>query len=252
MFGSLRVVIGDNVVRITSPRERAVFAGLAMRAGEPVSHDHLCQAVWDRDWSSALDGAYRPAVSRLRRSLGDKGLVVRESFGYRLAMDPDDIDVLAFQSLARTYAAATSPAEWRRALGPLTRAAALWRGAPFADIPSEHLRRAHGRRLEAQLSRVRARRAEAVIRTSAPRAAAEVLEDLESLIRDRPEDEHLRWLVMLASHRSGRNTGALAAFRDAERYCAKTRGARTGKELKDLGDRILRADPSLLRTPFGG
>lgn len=250
MFGSLRIIVGDRVVRVTSPRERVVFAALAMRAGEAVSHDHLCRALWDEDWSAERDSAYRPAVSRLRKTLGDKGLIVREYFGYRLDMNPGDIDVLAFEALARSCGAPTCLAEWRRTLETMTRATALWHGAPFADIPSDHLRHEHAHRLEAQFSLVRAKRAEAVIRVSLPRAAAEVLHDLKSLIRENPADEHLRWLLMLASYRCGRQAEALADFRDAWRYCDRKLGVRPGQDLQNLNKRMLSADPGLLRTPF--
>jgi DNA-binding SARP family transcriptional activator len=249
-LGSLYVAVGDREVKITSGRERVVLAGLAMQAGETASHDHLCRALWGVDWSPSRDSAYRPAVSRLRKTLGVAGLVVTESFGYRLSMDSGDIDVLAFDALARTSGTATSPAEWRRALEVLTRATALWRGTPFTDIPSDHLRREHAHRLEAQFSLVRAKRAEAVIRVSPPRASVEVLHDLRSLIRENPGDEHLRWLLMLASYRSGRQADALAVFRDTWQYYDKKLGVRPGQELQNLNKRIFSADPSLLETPF--
>lgn len=250
MLGALQVAIEDRVVKIASPRERVVFAGLAVRAGETASHDQLCRALWDEDWSRKRDGAYRPAVSRLRKTLGADGLIVRESFGYRLDMDPGDVDLLAFEALAGACGTAMSPAEWQRTLELLTRAAALWRGTPFADIASDHLRREHRHRLEAQFSLVRAKRIEAVIRVCPPRAAAEALHDLESLIRDNPGDEHLRWLLMLALYRSGRQTEALAAFREAWRYCDRKLGVRPGQDLQNLNKRMLSAAPGLTKTPY--
>jgi DNA-binding SARP family transcriptional activator len=221
-----------------------------MRAGETASHDHLCRALWGEDWSAKRDSAYRPAVSRLRKTLGEDGLIVRESFGYRLDMNADDIDILAFEALAGACGTATAPAEFQRTLELLTLASALWRGTPFADIPSDYLRRQHTHRLEAQFFLVRAKRAEAAIRISLPRGAAEVLQDLESLIRENPGDEHLRWLLMLALYRSGRQAEALAAFRDAWRYCDRKLGVRPGQDLQNLNKRMLSADPALLLTPF--
>lgn len=250
MLGPLHVALGDRVVKITSPRERVVFAGLALRAGQTASHDYLCRVLWGADWSPGRDSAYRPAVSRLRKTLGEDGLIAREPFGYRLDMNADDIDVLAFEALAGACGTAASPAGWQRALDLLTRASALWRGTPFADIPSDHLRREHAHRLEAQFRLVRAKRAEAVLRVCPPRAAAEILHDLQSLARASPGDEHLRWLLMLALYRSGRQADALAAFRDAWRYCDRKLGVRPGQDLQDLNKHILTASPALLHTPF--
>jgi DNA-binding SARP family transcriptional activator len=242
--------VEDRDVKVTSRRERVVLAALAMRAGETTSHDLLCQALWGEDWSAQRDSAYRPAVSRLRKTLGTGGLIVTDSFGYRLAVNPGDVDVLAFDALARTCGTATSPTEWQRTLDVLTRAVALWRGTPFADIPSDHLRREHTHRLEAQFSLVRAKRAEAVIRICPPRASVEVLNDLESLVRKNPGDEHLRWLLMLALYRSSRPADALAIFRDTWRYCDRKLGVRPCQDLQNLNKRMLTTDPSLLETPF--
>jgi DNA-binding SARP family transcriptional activator len=237
-------------VRITSPRERVVLAGLAMRAGETASHDRLCQALWGEDWSPKRDAAYRPVVSRLRKTLGDRGLVVRESFGYRLDMSADDVDVLAFETLAGGCGIATTPTDWQRTLERLTRAAALWKGTPFADVPSDHLRREHADRLQAEFCLVRAKRAEAVVRICPPRAAAEVLHDVQSLVRENPGDEHLRWVLMTGLYRSGRLADALAAFRDAWRYFDRKLGLRPGQDLQNLNKRMLGADPGLMQTPF--
>ncbi len=221
-----------------------------MRAGQTASHDDLCRALWGEDWSQKRDSAYRPAVSRLRKTLGERALIVGESFGYRLDMNAGDVDVLAFDALAGASGTATTATQWQRTLELATRASALWRGTPFADIPSDHLRREHMHRLESQFFLVRAKRAEAVIRICPPRAAAEVLHDLESLVRRNPGDEHLRWLVMSALYRSGRQADALAAFRDARRYCDRRLGVRPGQELQNLNKRILSADPGLLHTPY--
>jgi DNA-binding SARP family transcriptional activator len=250
MLGPLYVAISNRALKITSPRERVVFAGLAMHAGQTASHDQLCQALWGENWSEKRDGAYRPAVSRLRKTLGEDGLIVRESFGYRLNINPDDIDILAFDALASACGTATSPSQWQLTLNLLTQALALWRGTPFTDIPSDHLRREHAHRLEAQLTLMRTKRAEAVIRIRPLRAAAELLYDLEFLIRQNPADEHLRWLLMLALYRSGRRADALAAFRDTWRYCDRKLGTRPGQDLQNLNKRMLTADHTLLHTPY--
>jgi hypothetical protein len=50
--------------------------------------------------------ALQSLVSRLRRSLGDGALVEQAAGGYRLALDPDDVDALHFDRLAATGSAA--------------------------------------------------------------------------------------------------------------------------------------------------
>lgn len=68
------------------PRLAGVLDLLVRRAGAPVTRDEFLETVWDEDGS---DEALNQAISRLRRLLGQAGLIVTlPRLGYRLAVDP--------------------------------------------------------------------------------------------------------------------------------------------------------------------
>jgi DNA-binding SARP family transcriptional activator len=252
VFGSLSVTAGRRVIRITAPKERVLLAALAMDAGKTAPNDELCRALWGTDWSPRRDVAFRPLIRRLRKTLGEERLIVTESLGYRLAANPGDVDLLVFEALDRAGTAAAAAGDWRQALVALTRAEGIrQRGALFGDVPSEYLRHKHVHYLETRLLLVREKRIEAAIRVLPCRAAADVLPDLELLIREHPQNEHLRWLHMLSLYRASRQGDAQQAFREAWAHGKSELGKEPGLALKELNQRIVGNDPALLREPFG-
>jgi DNA-binding SARP family transcriptional activator len=250
-FGSLRVTIDNLRVTVASPKGRILLATLAMDAGKPTSHDKLCRALWNTNYSEKLDAAYRPHISRLRKALGSgRDLIVTEPAGYRLDMDSGDVDILTFDALYTAGKAAFDAGDWRRALGPLAQAEELWQGDPFADVASDYLRERHVSRLEGRLLIVQARRAEAAVRSSPPRAASDVLPEIRDLIRGNPANDHFRWLLMLTLYRAGQQALALKTYRDVWEYCREKLGREPDSALRKLNQRMIQSDLALLREPY--
>lgn len=80
-----RLEIGGRSHRL-EPRLAGVLDLLVRRAGGPVTRDEFLETVWDEDGS---DEALNQAISRLRRLLGQPGLIVTlPRIGYRLGIDP--------------------------------------------------------------------------------------------------------------------------------------------------------------------
>jgi DNA-binding SARP family transcriptional activator len=122
-------VLGSLVLDINTPvggaRLRALLARLALDAGRAVAPTTLVEALWtDADQLKALQSL----VSRLRGVLGDAQLLTSGPAGYRLAVEPDAVDALRFERLARAgrhLLARSQPAE---AASTLRAALGLWRG----------------------------------------------------------------------------------------------------------------------------
>ena len=83
-----------------SPRDRVVLAALAIHPGETVSAERLADALWGEhppaSWHKVIPGC----ILRLRRALGTQAILTTPH-GYRLALDPEEVDVHQFERLLR-------------------------------------------------------------------------------------------------------------------------------------------------------
>jgi DNA-binding SARP family transcriptional activator len=128
------VVEHDGAYReVAGERLQALLARLALDPGRAVSRGALVETLWDGDPPRDEQHALQSLVSRLRRALGDPGLVVQEAAGHRLAVAPEEVDAVRFERLARDGGAALRAGDAARAERLLTEALALWRGAPATD-----------------------------------------------------------------------------------------------------------------------
>ena len=80
---------------------------------------------------------------------------------------------------------------------------------------------------------------------------AQVLGELERLVRDYPYRERLRGQLMLALYRTGRQAEALAAYRAARSALVDELGIEPSVELRQLHEAILAQDRALLQTDPG-
>ena len=94
----------------------------------------------------------------------------------------------------------------------LRSALALWRGPALADFEYEAFARDEIGRLEELRLVALGLRLEADLALG---RAAEVVPELEALVREHPLRERLRELLILALYRAGRQADALAAYQDA-------------------------------------
>ncbi len=81
---------------------------------------------------------------------------------------------------------------------------------------------------------------------------AEVVPELEALVREHPLRENLRGLLILALYRAGRQADALAAYQDARATLVEELGLDPGQALQRLEKAILVHDPSLDLTATAG
>jgi DNA-binding SARP family transcriptional activator len=247
LLGPLRIMNGEALVRVTAAKQRSLLAALAVRAGDVVSVDSLAEAIWDSVPPASWQITLRNYIKRLRNTLGaDAGSrLLTDPPGYVLQANRSEIDLLAFEELARAGLAAASAGSWLQASVKLSAAATLWRGTPFADVPSRNIRDEHVPYLEELRLAALEARIDAEIRLS-QFAAADAIPELRRLAARYPARERLRGLLMLALYRTGRQADALAVFREARKFSVDELGVEPGYDIKDLHQRILAADPGLL------
>lgn len=247
LLGPLSVRSRGQSLHVPAARQRSLLAALVVRAGDVVPAAALAEAVWDGAPPATWPETIRNYIRRLRVVLGELagGRILTRSPGYLLQVSREEVDLLSFETLYRTGRAAARAGDWPTASATLSAAEALWRGTPFADIPSSRVRDAHLPYLdEMRLAAVGAR-IDADLRLS-PCRAADVLPELRMLSSQHPEREHFRAQLMLALYRTGRQADALTAYQAAWQYSITELGVEPGSGLQDLHQRILHADPALL------
>lgn len=251
LLGPLCVRSQDSSFHVTAARQRSLLAVLAVHAGDVVHASALAEAVWDGTPPVSWQGTIRNYVRRLRVALGDDvgGRILTRSPGYLLQASHDEVDVLSFEALYKAGRAAARNGNWPAASATLSAAEALWRGTPFADIPSRRVRQAHLPYLEEMRLAALEARIDADLRLS-PSRAADVIPDLNRLSKQHPERERFRAQLMLALYQADRQAHALTVYQAARQYCVSELGLEPGPALREMHRRILRADPALLPEPL--
>lgn len=222
---------------VGGPRSRTLLALLALDAGRFVPAERLIDGMYGEHPPDGAANALQSQVSRLRTALKDLAPVEFTAAGYRLVVDPDEVDVHRFERLAREgrgLLKAGSPAA-----DVLGEALALWRGPAFSDLADAPFAAAQA----ARLHELRADAADDHVEARLALGQAEdVLAGLRETIAARPLRERPRTQLVRALHAAGRSADALAAFEDARRTLADELGADPGAELAEAHLAVLRGE----------
>ncbi|HEY1175930.1 MAG TPA: BTAD domain-containing putative transcriptional regulator, partial [Phytomonospora sp.] len=234
LLGPVRLATGGGT-SAGPPRQACVLAALALHAGRPVTMDTLTDRAWGDEPASR--SALYTIIARLRRLLEPLGVGLTQHGGaYVLDLAEDRVDIHRMRDLAARArdGAPSTPGLLRQAL-------ALWRGEPLTGVRGDWAERVrvglsaerlalYGRLYDAELAAGR---------------HAEVVGELADLAARFPYDEPVTAHYLLALHRTGRTTEALAAFRGTRDLVRAELGVQPGRDLDDLHRRILRDDPAL-------
>jgi DNA-binding SARP family transcriptional activator len=247
LLGPLVVTDGSRLVPVSAPRQRVLLAALLLEAGRVVSLDALAETLWEGQPPAGARGALHSAVQRLRATLGPDGgrLIETRPPGYLIRIGDGELDVRNFSVLAARGHAAAADGRWAEAADLLRSALGLWRGEPLADVPSQLLRDREVPPIQDQRLQALAARISADLNLG---RHGEVVAELRQVVAAHPLQEQFHAQLMLGLYRSGRPADALAAYQEARRVLADEVGIDPGPELQQLHQRILTADPELLRT----
>ena len=241
ILGSLAVWVDGRELALGGAKQRALLAVLLLRANELVPTARLVEELWGEVPPATSVKAVQGYVSRLRKVLGEAVLETRPG-GYVLRVEPRALDVRRFEELVEQGRRLLANGAAEEAEPVLREALALWRGPPLADFQYESFARNEIGRLE-ELRLVALEQ-----RLSADLAlgrAAEVVPELEALVREHPLREGTRGLLILALYRAGRQADALAAYQDARAAFVDELGLDPSQALQQLEKAILNQDPAL-------
>jgi DNA-binding SARP family transcriptional activator len=244
LLGSLEVEREGQPVDVSGQKQRAVLAILLLRAGEVVSTERLITELWGESPPPTAATALQNAISQLRKALGAESVVTRTP-GYVLAVDKKQIDVHRFEGLIES-SRGTDPQERSRLV---SEALQLWRGPPLADFTYDSFAQGEIARLEERRLHAFEERIEAEVELG---RGAELVGEIEALVRENPLRERLRGQLMLVLYRSDRQAEALQAYQETRRILVDELGIEPSLSPQQLHASILRQESALQPEPVTG
>ena len=240
ILGPLRVANGGQPLKPAGPRQRALLAALLVRARQPVSLAGLIDALWGENPPVSAVANVHTYVSRLRRDLTDIGLSGRlttDSAGYRLQVEPDELDSEVFEAASTRAREALAGGDAGKAVACWQEAWASWRGTLLEDVPRAGWLEADVVRLEEMAAAAREDAADARL---AAGQYGTLITELGVQVRQFPLREGLWWRLMRAQHQAGRRAEALETYRAVREVLVDALGVDPCDQIQDLHQEILR------------
>ncbi|MGI5285770.1 AfsR/SARP family transcriptional regulator [Nonomuraea polychroma] len=248
-LGPWQVLAGDEPVRFAGQRRIGVLARLALDAGQTVHTERILTDVWGHSSAATAGKQLHIVVSKLRETLGPhttEEIIETMPGGYRLALEPDHVDAHLFTRLSKRARTAQAQGATAAADALFRSALQLWRGKPLAELTAPWAQ-IEATRLEEEHLTVLEDHADLRLATGDHNAVAA---DLAVHVRAHPLRERPAAQLMLALHRAGRPSEALAVYQDTRRIMVTELGIEPGAELRRLQRAVLVKDPVLdLTTP---
>jgi predicted ATPase/DNA-binding SARP family transcriptional activator len=223
---------------------RRLLALLLVEPGRPFPVAGLIDELWDGQPPPGAETTLRASVSKLRSALGTDALT-RSAAGYTLDVPQEAVDAKRFELLVREGRVFLSQGYAREASEQFGSALLLWQSEPFEGATEGVLGiEAH------RLSEIRFDALEGRIEAELELGRnVELVQELESLVRQYPYRERLWCHLMLSLYRSGRQAEALAAYGRARTRLGDDLGLEPSEELKRLEQEILRQEVPPSRLP---
>jgi predicted ATPase/DNA-binding SARP family transcriptional activator len=234
------------LLHLGASRQRALLTLLALRPGVVVPVERLIDELWGAEGPREPSNALQVIVFKLRRTIGT-GRVITRPPGYALVIEPDDVDALRFERLARDGRAALASGNIDVAIDTFDAALGLFRGDALADVHDAAVAVAAASRWDELRASISEDRFDALLACGRHR---EVIVELEEAVARAPFRERLRAQQMLALYRSGRQAESLQVFSDTRRILADELGLEPSAELRQLEIAVLNQDQAI-EAPMG-
>jgi DNA-binding SARP family transcriptional activator/tetratricopeptide (TPR) repeat protein len=231
VLGPLAVLADEAEIVVRSSQQRALLAGLLLRANREVPVHTLIDWVWDGTPPNPAGGraALHTRVARLRRVLGDPSCLHTTAAGYRIDVEPDELDLLRVRQLAAEGGAAQAEGDPVAAASALGAAVALWRDSPLPDVESELL---HTEEVAPLLVWRVDLLHQWVDASLAAGRTDDAISGLRELTRIDPFNEQTWSTLLLTLHRTGRQADAVKAHDQVVELLSDQLGVEPGPSLK--------------------
>ena len=240
VLGTLTVSARSEVV-LERRSHRRLLSILLLQAGQPIATDALIDRFWGEAPPATARAALQTHLSQLRTRLGG-GVIETVGAGYRLPLAGHTLDVAEFDLAAARARDGSRSGAWTAVVDGADEALALWRGRPYAELEDDDFARPEAARLDELRIELIEIRSEALL---AMGRNEDALPALEHAVKEFPYRERIWLQLMHARARLGRTVDALAAYHEARRVFDEL-GLEPGPALRELEERILREDPTLI------
>jgi predicted ATPase/DNA-binding SARP family transcriptional activator len=241
VLGPVAAAGDDGPLTLGAPKQRALLASLLLNANTVVPRDRLVDVLWGTEPPQSAVSSLQVYVHGLRKVLGPER-IERHGAGYRLQLEPEELDLARFERLVERASRALASGRAPDAAEDLGRALDLWTGEPLADLAGEPVHETEAPQLDERRLRALELLHDAGLALGGHDS---LVPELERLIAAEPYRERFRAQHVLALYRSGRQVDALAAVRAARKLLVEELGVDPGPELQELERQILRHDPVL-------
>ncbi|USQ85702.1 NB-ARC domain-containing protein [Streptomyces phaeoluteigriseus] len=242
LLGPVRAWRHGREVVLGPPKQRAVFALLAGRANDVVNVDHIIDAVWGGDIPQTAANGVHTYVAGLRRILEPERsrresgeLLISTAGGYTLRTDPEAVDATLFARRHAQARRARAEGRLQEALETAESALSLWHGEAHSGVPGPFAAMERTRLQDIRLTAVEEWAAD-MLAVDRPVEAVTVL---LGAVAEEPLREKLRWLLMTALYRCGRQAHALEVYSETRRLLRHELGIDPSAELRTLHQQIL-------------
>ena len=238
---------GDGPVELDAGpfKQRLLLALLLCRCNSVVLVEQLIDTLW---WDGPPRTAHKNIqvyISHLRKLLTADGRPSRLRYrppGYQLVLTPAEVDALRFEDLSRAGRLALRRGDPSTAAASMRQALGLWRGPALADLQLSPALREEAARLDDRRLSAYEDWFEAELALG---NHAEVLEQIEGVVRAHPLRERLRSHQLTALYRGGRQAEALAEYDNHRQLLAAELGLDPSPALRRLYQNILSGHPAL-------
>lgn len=245
VLGPLQMSVGDVLVPLGTPKQRAVLAMLVINRNRPVGAESLITALWEQWPPSGGRASIHSYVSNLRKLISGLGIDPRSVLaaappGYRLNIPDAACDLGRFVAEKNAGVHAAAAGRFEQASQHLSAALAQWRGPVLDDLRDFQFVDAFATALVEDKVLAHTARAEAEIACGRGYA---VIAELETLTAEHPYREPLWTQLITAYYLADRQSDALDAYRRVKETLADDLGIDPGPTLRALHERILRQEP---------
>lgn len=245
LLGPLRAAGPDGTTLVpVSGRSANLIAALALAPGRSLTTDRAIDLTWPDGRPASGRAALQTLVSRLRSAVRP-GLLASTPTGYRLDVEPGDVDLDRAADLLRHATQAARDGDVAGAHDLAADALVLWTGSPATDVPDPELAAEVAGRADAVELELLRTSAEALVLLGDPGA----VEASATLVDRAPLDDSAHLVRLRALHAAGRTTEAVAEFGAYRERLHDTLGTDPSGDLAAFHLRLLRAGDGVATGP---